>query len=209
MPDPGSNGTFVSRRTIAVSAAAIQALGPAPADQAQIVFMRSTFVARALRASVFDVTTEEPVFVGDVPNGARFVHRVAPGEHLFMFFGYESADFLRAEVEAGRTYWVMVTPFPGVITYRFSFRPIRGEATGPFSVHSADFAEWVGATEIVENTPESLDWSDAEMAKVARMRARFWPEWSGKPARQRDSQTLRVGDGQLGEPGPLWVPADG
>ena len=41
------------------------------AGKAQVVFMRSTFVGSAIQASVFDVTSGEPEFIGIISNDTK------------------------------------------------------------------------------------------------------------------------------------------
>src|SRR4051794_24787244 len=76
-------------------------------DQALVVFMRSTFVGSAVSASVFDVSGKNNKLVGIVNNGTKVGYVVPPGEHTFMVVS-EAADFMKASVAAGKTYYALV-----------------------------------------------------------------------------------------------------
>jgi len=76
-------------------------------DQALVVFMRSTFLGSAIGASVFDVSGKDTRFVGLVNNGTKIGYYVPPGEHTFMVVS-EAADFMQANLAAGKTYYALV-----------------------------------------------------------------------------------------------------
>ena len=158
--------------------------------EALVIFMRASNLGGLVASSVFDVTGPEAKFIAIVYPGQKFAHPVPPGEHTFMVVG-ESADFMRATVAAGRTYYALVTPRIGVWKARFSFRPIRENEFG-----GAEFAEWDAATQFVTNSPASLNWAQQNAASVASKRAEYWPEWMSKPVHQQLSQTLQAIDGR-------------
>jgi hypothetical protein len=70
------------------------------ADQAQVVFLRSTFVGSAVQSSIYDVTVGEPEFIGILSNDTKLSHTVSPGKHVFMVVS-EAADFMEANVFCG------------------------------------------------------------------------------------------------------------
>ncbi|HEX6156330.1 MAG TPA: hypothetical protein VFZ54_09930 [Burkholderiales bacterium] len=159
--------------------------------EALVVFMRPSNFGGLVASSVFDVTTPETKFVAIVYPGQKFAHAVAPGEHTFMVIG-ESADFMRATVTAGRTYYALVTPRVGVWKARFSFRPVRESELG-----GSEFASWDATTQFVTNSPASLDWAQKNAADVNSKRSEYWAEWMSKPAHQQASQTLNPPDGKV------------
>lgn len=159
-------------------------------DQALIVFMRSTFVGSAISASVFDVSAKETKFVGLVNNGTKIGYFVPPGQHTFMVVS-EAADFMQANVVAGKTYYALVTPRMGMWKARFSFKPVRGTELG-----GADFAGWDSGTQFVVNSPESTSWAAQNGIDIAQKRAAYWPEWNTKSEEARAEQTLNPSDGR-------------
>jgi hypothetical protein len=158
--------------------------------EALIVFMRPSNFGGLVASSVFDVSGAETKFIGIVYPGNKFAHAVPAGEHTFMVVG-ESADFMRATVVPGRTYYALVTPRIGVWKARFSFRPVRESELG-----GSEFASWDGATRFVTNSPDSVNWAQQNAADVDSKRAEYWSDWMGKPEHQRASQTLNPPDGR-------------
>jgi len=157
-----------------------------------IVFMRASAMGAAVSASVFDVTGTENELVGIVQYGTKVAYPVKPGERTFMVIG-ESADFMKAAILPGRTYYALVTPRPGVWKARFSFRPIRQA-----ELDGAEFAGWDSATHFVENTAQTRAWASQNATSISSKRFEYWPEWNSKPQHQRDSQTLVAEDGRPG-----------
>jgi hypothetical protein len=158
--------------------------------ESMMVFMRSSFVGSAISASVFDVSGPETKFIGIVNNGTKIAYPVKPGKHVFMVVS-EAADFLEADVAAGKTYYAMVTPRMGMWKARFSFRPVRqNELSG------SEFAGWNSGTHFVVNSPDTLNWATSNAADVMSKRTQYWPEWSSKPAADRATQTLNQEDGR-------------
>ena len=159
-------------------------------DQALVVFMRSTFVGSAVSASVFDVTGSDTKFVGLVNNGTKLGYYAPPGEHTFMVVS-EAADFMKANVAAGKTYYALVTPRMGMWKARFSLKPVRGSELG-----GSDFAGWDAGTQYVVNSPQSQAWAANNGIDIAQKRAAYWPEWNAKSAEARAEATLNVDDGR-------------
>ena len=156
-----------------------------------MVFMRVTNYGGAIAASVFDVTEPgEPKFIGLVNRKTKVAYTVKPGLYTFMVIS-EAADFMQADMVGGKTYYALVAPRMGVWKARFSFQPVRGEEFG-----TKKFAGWDRGTRLVTNTPNSLAWAKNNAPDIADKRARYWPEWSGKPERERAAQTLNVDDGR-------------
>ena len=163
--------------------------------KAQIVFMRSTFIGSAISASLYDITSGEPTFLGVIQNNNKIVRSLSPGEHMFMIVG-ESADFMGANVKTGKTYYAMATPRMGAWKARFSLKPIRRKATGKeLSVESNDFRKWQKNTKIVEVDEKASAWAKANMASIKSKQATYWPKWVGKSAADKKERTLQPDDG--------------
>ncbi|WP_250460469.1 DUF2846 domain-containing protein [Microbulbifer litoralis] len=166
---------------------------PGP-DKAQIVFMRSSFYGSAINASLFEVKDEQNEFIGIMANGTKIVKEVEPGEHLFMVVS-EAADFMKAELEGGKTYYAMVTPRMGAWKARFSFQPIKKEADNDFSTSSDEFGDWVTNTKLVENSETSLLWARNHAASIDSKRDSYIAKWLSKDADEIARQTLEATDG--------------
>ena len=156
-------------------------------DKAVIIFMRPSSLGGAIQSSVFDVTTSDNVLVGIVSHKSKVAYRVAPGEHLFMVIG-ASADFMRADLESGKTYYALVTPRIGIWKARFSLKPVhKNEFT------SDDFKDWNSTCEFVENTEASYQWAKDNMPSVQEKRTTYFEKWMSKP--EADRPVLNREDG--------------
>lgn len=71
------------------------------ADKALVIFMRPSRYGRAINASVFNVSSDEPEFVGIMSYAGKITHYTAPGQRRFMVVS-ESADFMDATLEGGK-----------------------------------------------------------------------------------------------------------
>lgn len=174
-----------------------QTILKAPSDKSQIVFLRSssTFAGGKIPAVLFDVSGEEEILIGAIPNRTKVVHLAEPGKHYFMVHSNEAADFLAAELLPGKTYYVLVRPFPGAVTYRFSFAPFRNDSSEEFSLQSDRFKEWLSSTSVVEPTAETQIWYQNNSADIEAKREKYWSAWSDKAEEQRLSQTINDNDG--------------
>jgi hypothetical protein len=153
------------------------------ADQATLVFLRPSTFGFANQSTVYDVTAEPPVLVGIVSATKKIAITAPPGQRRYMVVS-EAADFMDAELVAGKTYYALVTPRMGMWRARFSLRPMT--ATSP------DLDGYLKETSWVENTPASDEWSRTNMPSVQAKKAEYLPEWLAKS----DKPILRAGDGR-------------
>ena len=160
-----------------------------PAGETQIVFMRPSYVGGAIQSSVFDVTDNKDELVGIVSAGTKVRFVTQPGEHLFMVIG-ESADFMRAYVGPGKTYYALVTPRFGFWKSRFSLKPVRrAELDGD------TFKGWDKATTFVENTEQSRQWARENWHSISTKKAEYLHKWAAKSPAAKAEVTLTVDDG--------------
>lgn len=180
----GCAGTIKNMRELPADAAV-----PAPAPgKAIVVFMRPSGVGYAIQSSVFEVKNGKPELVGIVAAKAKVAHQVDPGQHLFMVAS-EAGDFMTADVRAGKTYYALVTPRPGVWKARFSLAPVTGA-----DLSSERFNEWFNACRLVEPGPETAVWARENQGDVEAKYAKYYPEWTTKPEAARPS--VRAEDGK-------------
>jgi hypothetical protein len=106
------------------SAEVLEAIGPARADAAQIVFFRERKFAGA--AIGFKVREGEEE-LGKLRNGRYFVAYVTPGEHTYTVRS-EARDVTTMEVEAGETYFVQGSISMGFMAGRPNLTPSTVEA---------------------------------------------------------------------------------
>ncbi|AWL11700.1 hypothetical protein HMF8227_01219 [Saliniradius amylolyticus] len=170
-----------------------QKLDNAESGSAQVVFVRSAFVAQAIQASVFDVTNGEPEFIGIVSDETQVKYDTEGGERMFMVVG-ESADFLKAELKEGKTYYSIVTPRMGFWKARFSLHPVRNDDSAKFSYDNERVQKMMKNAEFVEVTPEAEKWATNNMPDIKQKYAEYLPAWKSKDVSQRQEATLRAED---------------
>jgi hypothetical protein len=175
----------------AVPAAVLTPVSTAPASavaDSKIVFMRPHAYGGAIQASVFDVTGRgDAKFIGIINMHTQISYPVRPGRYTFMVVG-ESADFMEAEIDSGKSYYALVIARPGAWKARFSFVPVRQ--------NEKRVEQWESGLRPVVNTPRSTAWASQNAPSIENKRSRYYAEWSSKPESQRAGQTLNAEDGR-------------
>jgi hypothetical protein len=180
----GCAGTVTNMREVPVSEAPT---APEP-GKALVVFMRPSGLGFAIQSSVFEMRDDMPVLVGIVAAKSRVAHQVAPGQYLFMTIG-ENADFMSAEVVAGKTYYVKVEPRMGMWKARFGLEPYRLKDFG-----TTAFAGELNDCKPVVKTAESDAWAAANMTSIRQKRTEYYGDWMKKAEAERPR--LRPEDGR-------------
>lgn len=153
------------------------------ADKALVIFMRPSVVGGAIQATLYDDLT----YIGTISAKTRVAYETDPGEHMFMVIG-ESADFMKADLLAGKTYYAAVIPRIGVWKARFSFRPQNGQ------ISEEELQSWLDDTKQVRITDEGLKWAKDNETSIRQKKADYLPKWEGKP--DRDKQILGANSGR-------------
>lgn len=174
--------------------ATVQTLAPAVPGKAQVVFLRSSPVGSQTRASLYDVTSGNPFFIGIITNNTKVRHLTDPGKRIFMVVS-EAVDFMQAELTEGRTYYGLVAPQIEAGEARFSLYPVKKDPANRFSTASPEFAVWLADTKLVENTPESEQWARDNHKDVQEKYHEYWPKWPTKTLAEKQL-TLRPDDGE-------------
>jgi hypothetical protein len=164
-------------------------------NEAQVIFMRSTFVGSAISASLYDVTNGEIKFIGVIVNGTKVAYKTTPGKHVFMVVS-EAADFMEADLNGGKNYFSLATPRMGAWKARFSLWPIKNDPSAPYRLDSDEFNDWVGNTKLVSNTDESRAWYESNKGDIKRKYEEYWPVWQSKSAEDQAKLTLMPRDGK-------------
>jgi hypothetical protein len=170
-----------------------QVIAP-PADKAQIIFLRSSFVGSAIQSVVYDATDGGAEFIGILSNGKMLSYTVDPGNHMFMVVS-EAADFMEANLVGGKTYYAIVTPRMGAWRARFSMSPVRNGGPGEFQYDSSEFRDWIADAEFSQNTPESNAWARENHASVKEKQADYLEVWQQKSAADLAERTMNPDDG--------------
>ena len=165
-----------------------------PEGVATVVFMRSSFVGAAIKTSVYEVTGGETRFIGVMKNKTKIEYETSPGKHTFMVVS-EAADFMEADLVAGKTYYSMVTPRTGAWKARFSLIPVRNDGTTKFNTGSEKFEKWKKKTKVVSTDEKANAWYEKHQDSVEAKRAKYWVKWQEKTAEELAARTLNPDDG--------------
>ncbi len=147
--------------------------------KALVIFFRTSVVGGAIQSSVFDIVGDECKIVGLVAAKKKVAFMAEPGEHLFMTVG-ESADFMSANLEEGKTYYVEVVPRMGAFKARFSLAPIHKE-----EVESEKFMKSPNACQYVEMNGDSYEWANRHMEDIQSKREFYYAKWMNRDEESR------------------------
>jgi len=159
------------------------AITPQP-DKALVYFVRTSMLGYAINAAVYDGDQ----FVGFVPFNQKLPHFTDPGAHVFMVVS-EAADFLKADLLPGKTYYVNVLPRMGAWRARFSLEALTKEKR-----QTADMQAALTKARLIRNKSASMQWAEANKASVAKKKAAYFPKWQARPPETQP--TLRASDGE-------------
>lgn len=183
--------------------AANQSPTPEP-GKALVVFFRPAFMGRAIESTVYDAPDSETKFLGIVSYEARLAYQVDPGPHRFMVIG-ENADFVDTTLDAGKTYYIMVSARMGVWKARFSLLPVHSAPDAKYNTQSADFKTWMNKTSFVETTPAVDAWYLEHKADIESKKADYLQKWNQMAPQDRAVLTLHAEDGTT-DPTPKGQP---
>ncbi len=170
--------------------------GPIPADHARIIFMRASNVGGAIASTTLDITANEPKMMGVLTPMHKVACDVTPGKHTFMLLG-ENADFMEADVLAGKTYYAIVTPRMGWWKARFSFHPFKQVAgESEFQIGSPELTEWLSACTYVEPTPKADEWIQAKASEIKAKKEDYWGKWERMLEKDKQWKRLDPQDGE-------------
>jgi hypothetical protein len=169
-----------------------QEISPPAPDKVKVVFMRTSFVAGAIGAEVFEVVDGKLNFIGALPMGKKVVYETTPGKKVFMAYG-TAADFMLGDLAGGRIYYSIVRPNWG--TGGMIPTPVRGDGTSEFNTKTPEFAGWVSGTAMTAPGPEAKDWFDKERPRYQEIYGRYWETFQRKSPAEKAERTLNPGDG--------------
>ena len=166
---------------------------PAP-DKVKVVFMRTSFVAGAIGAELFEVIDGNLNFIGALPMGKKVVYETTPGNKVFMAYG-TAADFMLGNLTGGRIYYSIVRPNWG--TGGMIPTPVRADGTSEYHTKSADFAGWISGTKMTAPTAEAKDWFAKERDRYQEIYGRYWNTFQRKSPSEKAERTLNPADGLM------------
>jgi hypothetical protein len=166
-----------------------QAISTPTPNKAKVVFMRSSMVAGAIGCELFEVVNGELKLIGQLPTGNKVAYETTPGKKVFMAYG-TAADFMLAEVSAGKTYYSIVRPNWG--TGGFAPTPIRQS-----DLKSKEVQEWVSGTKLIEADPKAAEaWLAENKQRLQGIYTDYWARFERKNLQEKFERTLLPPDGQ-------------
>ncbi len=147
------------------------AITPQP-GKALVVFLRP---ARMLGDGNVAVLYDGDQYLGTSTVKTIIPYQAEPGKHLFMVIG-ESADFMEAELAAGKTYYAVVQIRPGVFGGRFSFHPQNGQ------LEKDKIDAWLKVMKPMEPAPAGLAYAEKIAANSKAKKDKYLPEFEQKGA---------------------------
>ena len=151
-----------------------QKITKAPTDKALVIFMRPSSFGGAIQAVVYDDTN----YISTISYQTQIAYETEPGKHLFMVVS-EAADFMEADLKAGKTYYALVTPRVGWWRARFSLKPINDPATEP------EFNEWFNETKRMQPNAQGKKWAQDNQQSVLDKKAEYYLKWMEKAENDR------------------------
>lgn len=163
-------------------------------ESANIIFLRPSVFGWLISAPVFELQGETEKLVGISTYGTSITYSVEPGKHTFMVIG-ESADFMEANVDAGKTYYALVTPRMGLWKARFTLHPVHAESTFTFNKDHKEFPVWKSSAQPITLLPNGLDWQKENQTSISGKRKEYYLEWINKVGVEHDTYVLKNTDG--------------
>lgn len=173
-----------------------QVLQPIDTSASQVVFIRYSYIGSSKNAYLFDVTDDEPKFVGIISNDTKIAYKTVPGKHLFMITSKE-AEFMKAELGNGKTYFSIITPHMGLLKEGFSMRPIRGDGTTKYNTSTEKFRRWLDKTKLIVNSEQSTQWFMSNLKSIKNKKLVYWPKWKKQSGSDKVKHTLNEEDGMI------------
>lgn len=162
-------------------------------SRAKVVFMRSSVVAGAVGAELFEVNGGDLKMIGQLPTGNKIVYETTPGDKVFMAHGM-ATDFMTARLAGGRTYYVILRPNWG--TGGFAPTPIRADGSTDYNTGTADFRDWLRSTKQIEaNQQEAKVWLATNKPRYQDLYNQYWARFQQKTTSEKAERHLRPQDG--------------
>jgi hypothetical protein len=160
----------------------------APSDKATVIFIRPSGYAAGIATTILD---EKGHFLGDSLAETYFVAQVAPGKQTFIAWA-ENTAALTATLEAGKTYYVEVSPKMGAWSAR-----VHLLALTPRSENWGELRGWLAESKYMQvDQRGGQAYLDSRKEDVAAKLQDAREVLSEYDAEELAARTLRAEDGQ-------------
>jgi hypothetical protein len=117
-------------------------------NRAMVTFVRPSLFGGAIQFGIWDGAD----FVGVLSAKSYVQYLVEPGEHLFLARA-ENWSYVKADLEAGKQYYIVGKVFPGIWKARVALDPVvKGDGTT-----QADIDKWLAELTPTKVIPEKFD----------------------------------------------------
>ena len=150
-----------------------------PPGKSLVIFLRPGRMAGAVSSTVFD----DQDLVAILMDYTYAAYETTPGKHRFMVLG-EAADFMDADLAAGKVYCALIVPRWGVWRARFSLKPVT-----PHDPEWQKVREWIGDARLVTLNAAGRSWAQANAESIREKHEEYLAKWLAKddrPALYRD-----------------------
>jgi len=163
--------------------------------QALVIVMRPASFGAATSSAIFDSTGEQNELIAVLGPKEKTAYYCDAGERLFMVIA-ENADFMEANLEAGKVYYAIVTPRMGVWKARFSLHPFKADhAEHEFRLDSPQLRKWLKACHYVLPNRDAEEYGRKSAGDIATRRAEFAGKWAEMLEKDKQWRRLSPGDG--------------
>ena len=163
-------GSGCARRSTLADYVPWEQIGTPPPDRAVVIFLRPAFFGYLISAAVY----QDDQFLGIVMRNTYVMQSTTPGRHMYMVVS-EAADFMSADLEGGKIYFVTVVPRTGWGRARFSFEPVT-----PSSPSWAELDGWLRDSQRAILNEDGRQWARDNQESVLGKKADYLPEWQEK-----------------------------
>jgi len=161
-----------------------QATKPEP-GKALVYFIRTSNYGYMMPSPIFD----NDKYIGSIvmePGKNAYVskkkthlaYQAEPGKHMFTVYA-ENVDFLPAELNAGKTYYVQVRPVMGIWKIRFYLTPQQGQLPQP------ELDAVLSQAGQLKPTEDGQLWAREKAANYQKAKAEWWEKYQVRPAGER------------------------
>lgn len=128
------------------------------------------------------IVMDDDVYIGELPAWGHIAYLAKPGIHRFAVVS-EAADFMEADLQAGKTYYANVRRRMGVTTERYSFVAHNDPASIDKARQSVDTTPQLCANDLGRERFEK------RQARIQWTMHRYYKVWETNPTRQILSAT--------------------
>ncbi len=129
-------------------------------NEASVTFIRNSVLNNKILTDIYDISPNGTVYnIGTSIYNTKLRYVTNAGHHVFAVRG-EVFDFITADLEAGKHYYVTVSPTMGLVSARFKLTPVSAEKL---------------ANKATQNQISKLRTMESDLNMILP----FYPKWQG------------------------------